>query len=198
MPDVIYSLSVSLDGYVADATGSLEFVHIDEEIHRALNAEQATVGCHVYGRRMWQVMAATWPTWDQNPTATPWEVDWARIWQAMPKVVVSRTLDRVDEPLTELTHDDPAAVVERLKGSVDGDISVGGPTLAARLFEADLIDDVRILVQPVVLGSGLPFFPAGGDRKAFGLVASRSFGGGVMGLHYRRDRAGRRPPMAES
>jgi dihydrofolate reductase len=184
--DVTYSLSVSLDGYVADSAGSLDFVHIDEEIHRAINEEQGGVAMHVYGRRMWELMAATWPTWDRNPAATPWEVEWARIWQAMPKVVVSRTLNAVDQPRTELVREDPADLIERLKPSVDGDISVGGPTLAARLIERDLVDDFRILLQPVTLGAGLPFFPAGVPPRSLELVASRPFASGVVGLRYRR------------
>jgi dihydrofolate reductase len=188
MGEVVYSLSVSLDGYAADATGSLEFVHIDEEIHRAVNAEQSTVGVHIYGRRMWELMAATWPTWDRNPDATPWEVEWARLWQAMPKVVVSRTLDRVDEPRTELVRDDPADVVERLKATTDGDISIGGPTLAGYLIERDLVDDFRLLVQPVTIGAGLPYFPRGVPLRRLELAETRRFESGVLGLRYRRVR----------
>jgi dihydrofolate reductase len=188
MGDVVYSLSVSLDGFVADADGSIDFVHIDEEIHRAINAEQSTVGVHVYGRRMWELMAATWPTRDRDPAAPPWEVDWAHIWQAMPKVVVSHRLDRVDEPRTELVREDPATTVERLKRTTSGDIAVGGPTLVARLLERDLVDDFRLLVQPVTLGAGLRFFPEGGPVRPLQLVEERRFASGVVGLRYLRRR----------
>ena len=188
MGDVVYSLSVSLDGFVADANGSIDFVHIDEEIHRAINAEQSSVGVHVYGRRMWELMAATWPTRDRDPGAPPWEIEWAQIWQAMPKVVVSRTLDRVAEPRTELVREDPATTVERLKATTSSEISVGRPTLVARLLECDLVDDFRLLVQPVTLGAGLRYFPDGGPIRPLRLVEQRPFASGVVGLRYLRRR----------
>jgi dihydrofolate reductase len=188
MGRVIYSLSVSLDGYAAGPDGSLDFVHIDEPIHRLLNDQQATVSVHVYGRRMWETMAATWPTWDRNPAATPWEVEWARIWQAMPKVVVSRTLERVDEPNTELVRDAAADVVRDLRSTLPGEVSVGGPTIAASLIEADLIDELRLLVQPVVLGQGLPYLPREGPRRDVRLLEHAELTGGVTYLRYERRR----------
>jgi len=187
MGNVVYSLNVSLDGFVETVDHSIDWVHIDEEIHRAFNAQQATVGAHLYGRRMWDVMASYWPTADQDPNASPSEVEWALIWQAMPKVVVSRSLDRIDEPNTRLVRGDAADELERLRATIDGDIDVGGPTLAAALIERDLVDDFRLFLNPVTLGAGTPYLPVGMQRQ-MRLVETRPFASRVVYLRYERVR----------
>jgi dihydrofolate reductase len=189
MSKLIYSMSVSLDGYVATRDGSLEFVHVDEELHEAFNEEARSVGTMLFGRRMHELMTSYWPTADSDPSATPAERDFARIWRDKPKVVFSTTLDRV-EWNSRLVRDDPVAEVRRLKSLPDNDMDVGGPTLAAELIRADLVDEFRMYVNPVVLGDGIPFFPRLDRRLELRLLEMRDFAGGVVYLAYERIRAG--------
>ncbi len=183
MGKLIYSMSVSLDGFAATKDHSLDWVHVDEELHEVFNEEARQVGTFLYGRRMWELMSDYWPTGDTDPGATPVERDFARIWRDKPKVVFSRTLDQVDWN-ARLVHDDAVAEVRRLKAASDLDMDVGGPTLAATFLEAGLVDEVRMYVDPVILGGGLPFFPELQQRIRLRLLDTRTFGSGVVALRY--------------
>ncbi len=132
MGKLIYSMSVSLDGFAATKDHSLDWVHVDEELHEVFNEEARQVGTFLYGRRMWELMSDYWPTGDTDPAATPVERDFARIWRQKPKVVFSRTLDQVDWN-ARLVREDAVAEVAQLKASSDQDMDVGGPTLAASI-----------------------------------------------------------------
>jgi len=189
MATVIYSMNVSLDGYVAAPDDSLEFSVVDEEIHRAFEAQEAATSVAVYGRRLWDTMAAHWPTADQNPDASPVEVDYARVWQALRKVVVSRTLTEIEGPNATLVHDDPVTLVRNLRQTTDGIISIAGPTVAASVIEADLIDEYHPYVHPALLGAGKRFLPEGFEMRRLELTETRRFASGVIALRYRRRRS---------
>src|SRR6266516_6413215 len=92
---VIYSMNVSLDGFVETTDRGLDWVIVDEELHTFFNDQARETGAFVYGRRMYEVMADYWPTADENPSAPEYEVDFARIWKRVPKVVFSKTLEHV-------------------------------------------------------------------------------------------------------
>ena len=185
MSKLIYSMSVSLDGFVATLDRSIQFVHVDEELHEVFNEEARSVGTMLNGRRMYELMVAYWPTADQDPAATPAERDFARIWREKPKVVFSHTLDKVDWN-TRVVRGHVVEEVRRLKEQPNNDMDVGGPTLAAPLIAADLIDEYRLYVNPVVLGEGLSYFPRGGRRLDLRLLETRHFDGGVVFLRYER------------
>jgi dihydrofolate reductase len=187
MSKLIYSMSVSLDGFVATPDGSLSFVHVDDELHELFNEEARSVHTMLFGRRMYELLAAYWPTGDQDPAATPAMKDFARIWRDKPKVVFSRTLDKADSK-TRIVRGDAVEEVRRLKARIDNDMDVGGPTLASALIREDLVDEFRMFVNPVVLGAGIPFFPALESPLGLHLVETRKFGGGVMYLRYERAR----------
>lgn len=187
MSKLIYSMSVSLDGFVATVDRSIQFVHVDEELHQVFNEEARSVGTMLNGRRMYDLMVAYWPTADRDPAATPAERDFARIWREKPKVVFSQTLDKVDWN-TRIVRGDVVAEVRRLKEQPDNDMDVGGPTLAASLIAADLVDEYRIYVNPVVLGAGIPYFPALERPLGLRLLDTRRFGGDVVYLRYERTR----------
>ena len=187
MSRLIYSMSVSLDGFVATRDGSLDFVHVDEELHEVFNEEARSVRTMLHGRRMYELMVGYWPTADQDPTATVAERDFARIWRDKPKVVFSNTLEGA-EWNTRLVRGDAVEEVRRLKQEPDNDMDVGGPTLAAALIAADLIDEYRMYVNPVVLGAGIPFFPKLESSLDLRLVDTRRYGGGVVFLRYERQR----------
>jgi dihydrofolate reductase len=184
MGRLIFSMSVSLDGFVDTPAHSLDWVRVDEELHRVFNEESRTVGTSLYGRRMYELMTGYWPTAERDPDGTPATIEFARIWQATPKVVFSRTLESVAHG-ARLVRDDAVAEVARLKADADFDMDVGGPTLAGALIAAGLVDEYRLYVHPVVLGAGTRFFPALVDRVELELLETRTFGSGVVRLSYR-------------
>jgi len=183
MGRLIYSMSVSLDGFVETPSRSLDWQLVDEELHSLFNDHAREVTTSLYGRRMYELMMAYWPTAATDPSATPVEVEYAGIWRDIPRVVFSTTLERVD-PNSRLVREDPASEVARLKAPQDVVMDVGGPTLAATLIRAGLIDEYRVFVHPVILGAGTPFFPALEDQIGLRLLETRTFSSGVVYLRY--------------
>jgi dihydrofolate reductase len=184
---LIYSMSVSLDGFVETPARSLDWVLVDEELHAFFNDEARAMSAFLYGRRMYQLMVDYWPTAEADPSATPAMREFARIWRDKPKVVFSGTLEEVGWNSRLVSHD-AAVEVTRLKAQPGFDMDVGGPAFAATLMRAGLIDEVRIFVHPVILGAGTPFFPALDDRIGVRLHETRTFGSGVVYLRYETPR----------
>lgn len=187
MSKLVYSMSVSLDGFVARPDGSLDFVRVDEELHQFFNDEARPLGTMLHGRRMYELMAGYWPTADQLPDASPIEKDFSRIWREKPKVVFSKTLTEVAWN-SRLVRGGVVDEVRRLKQQPDNDMDVGGPTLAAELIRADLVDEYGMAVNPIVLGAGIPYFPALDKLLELRLVETRKFANGVLYLRYERAR----------
>ena len=183
MGRLIYSMSVSLDGFVETPSRSLDWVLIDEELHSVFHDEAREMSAFLYGRRLYELMIDYWPTAEADPAATPAMREFARIWTDKPKIVFSRTLERV-EWNSRLVRDDAAEEVAQLKAQPGFDMDVGGPTLASTLLRAGLVDEVRLFVHPVILGAGTPFFPAQDDRIGLNLLGTRTFGSGVVYLRY--------------
>jgi dihydrofolate reductase len=179
---VIYSMGVSLDGYVTGPSGEIDWTMPDEELHRFHNERVRELGTQLCGRRLYEEMRY-WDTPDAD-AAAPVAREFAGIWRALPKVVFSRTLQAV-EGNARLARDGVAAEVARLKCEPGGDIGVGGAELAACLVELGLVDEYQLFVYPIVLGGGTRFFPAGTDRTDLELVETRTFGSRVVYLHYR-------------
>ena len=181
---VTYGMMVSLDGFVARPDGALDWVLIDEELHTFINDQERETGLYVYGRSLYEVMRY-WQTADQDPTILDFERGFAHIWQAKPKIVFSSTLEEV-EGNTQLIRKDAVAEIRRLKQAPGGSIDVGGPTLAAALIQHDLIDEYKLFLNPVILGEGIPFLPAGVTTRHLKLVETRPFQSGVVYLRYQR------------
>jgi len=183
MGRLIYGMSVSLDGFVETPTRSLDWVRVDEELHAFFNDQAREMSASLYGRRMYELMAAYWPTAGSDPSATPAELEFASLWRDLPKIVFSRTLEAVDGN-SRLVRGDVVEEVSRLKAQPGYDMDVGGPTIAAPLIRAGLVDEFRLFVQPVVLGGGTPFFPDMANRIDVELRETRTFGSGVVYLRY--------------
>jgi dihydrofolate reductase len=180
---VIYSMGVSLDGFIADPDGRISVVP-DEELHRFHNEQARATGVHVYGRRLYEVMRA-WDTWaEENPSAPEHELEFARIWSETPKVVFSHTLGELGPGATPASGD-AAETVAELKREVEGDIAVGGADLASTFMERGLVEEYQPVVHPVVAGGGTPYLPPLGTRLELTLVESRVFGSGAVYLRYR-------------
>jgi dihydrofolate reductase len=182
MGKLIYSLSVSLDGFVESSSRSLDWAEIDEELHSFFNDQSRGISASLYGRRMYELMFGYWPKAETDPTSTPVEIEFAGIWKRIPRIVFSTTLNEVD-PGSRLVRTDPAEEVARLKAQ-PGDMDVGGPTLASTLMRASLIDEYRLFVHPMILGAGTPFFAALDARIPLRLLETRTFGSGVVYLRY--------------
>ena len=183
MRRLVYSMAVSLDGFVEGPGRELDWSTPDEELHRFWNDQARATTTALYGRRLYELMAGFWPTADADPAAPPTIAEFAGLWRVMPKVVFSSTLEEVGWN-SRLVRGDVAAEVERLKSEPGGDMEVGGPTLAAALIARGLVDEFGLVVHPVVLGAGTPFFPSLERRLALRLLDSRRFASGVVYLRY--------------
>ena len=183
MRKLIYSMTVSLDGFIAGPGGDISWSAPDEELHRFHNDEVRELGAHLLGRRLYETMVY-WETADEDPGAGDIVREFALIWQALPKVVFSRTLDSVEGANATLAHDDLRAELSSLQESVRGDIAVGGAELAGEAIRLNLIDEYRLFVHPVAGGGGIPFFPRD-HRVDLELVETRTFSSRVVYLRYR-------------
>jgi len=184
MRKLIYSMGVSLDGFIAGPHGEIDWSAPDEELHRFHNRQARELGAQLCGRRLYEAMLP-WETFEGGASAGEPELEFARIWQALPKVVFSTTLDRV-EGNARLATDGVADEVARLKEQPGGDLDVGGAGLASTCTRLGLVDEYRLFVSPVVLGGGTPYFPALAERIGLELVETRTFGSRVVYVRYRR------------
>jgi dihydrofolate reductase len=183
MPTLIYSMSVSLDGHIAGPDGAIDWAAPDEELMRFHNEQSRELTAHLTGRGLYEDMLG-WETAEQTRT-DPLELEFARIWKAIPKVVFSATLTTVAGNARLVRRDVEAEVAELKNQPGAGLVSVGGARLAASLAEKDLIDEYRLFVNPVVLGGGTPFFPPLPKRLDLELIETRTFSQ-VVYLRYRR------------
>ena len=184
MGNVIYSMGVSLDGFIAGPNGEIDWSAPDEELHRFHNQQARELGAHLCGRRLYEVMTF-WETADQNPSAAEHELEFARIWKNLPKIVFSTTLSEV-EGNARLAREGVAEEIAKLRDQTGKDLAVGGAGLASTCIELSLVDEYRLFVSPVVLGGGTPYFPALEERTNLELVETRTFGSRVVYLRYRR------------
>ena len=177
---MIYSMNVSLDGFIAGPRGEIDWSAPDDELHRFHNDQVRELGAHLCGRRLYEVMRY-WDTADEDPSLGETETEFAQIWQQLPKVVFSTTLDRV-EGNARLATGGVADELARLKEETDRDIAVGGAGLASSLVELGLVDEYRLFVSPVVLGGGTPYFPPLERRIELKLLETRTFASRVVFL----------------
>lgn len=185
MSKVVYWMSVSLDGFVETRDRNIDWTAPDEELHGFFNDEARKLGAFLHGRRMYELMAAYWPTADESPSASPQIADFSRIWKSKPKVVFSRTLRKV-EWNSRIAGDDIAREIRTLKQNLDGDMALGGAGIAATFMQLGLIDEYLLFVRPVVLGGGTPYFSPIDHALSLRLVESRAFQKSVMMLRYQR------------
>jgi dihydrofolate reductase len=177
---LIYSAIASLDGYVEDEHGKFAWAEPDEEVHAFVNDLERPVGMYLYGRRMYETMAA----WETIADGPPYVRDYAEIWRAAEKVVYSRSLEAVSSARTRIERDFNPVEVRRLKQSAGADITVGGAELAGQAIGAGLIDEYRLFVVPVLVGGGKRAFPDGVPLELERLE-SRPFESGVDFHRYR-------------
>jgi dihydrofolate reductase len=181
---LIYSMGVSLDGFIAGPAGEIDWSAPDEELHRFHNQQARETAVDLYGRRLYDVMTF-WETADERPSAPEHVLEFARIWKDTPKIVFSTTLEKV-EGNARLVREGAGEEVARLKEQQGGDLAVGGAGLASTFMKLGLIDEYRLFVSPVVLGAGTPYFPALDERINLELVETRTFASRVVYVRYQR------------
>lgn len=182
MAKLIYNTMSSLDGFSADVHGNFDFAMPDAEVHSFVNELSRPIGTYLFGRRMYEVM--TW--WDgENDLAAmpPYIQDFAELWAAADKVVYTRTLTQASGPRTFIERRFDAHTVEKLKATAPHDIGIGGPTLASHALRAGLVDEIQLLLSPVIIGGGLHVFPAD-VRLELELIDERRFASGVVYVAY--------------
>jgi dihydrofolate reductase len=183
MRSVTYSMSMSADGYIAGPDGGFDW-GLPDDVFRFWIDEIREVGVHLLGRRLYETMLY-WETADQDRSLGEPELEWAALWKPLPKVVFSTTLSAV-QGNARLASGSVAEEIERLRAEPgEGDIAIGGATLAVDAAASGLIDEYRVMVYPVLVGGGIPYFPQQERRVDLELVETRTFSSRVVYLRYR-------------
>ncbi len=182
---LVYSMGVSADGFISDREGDFGWGVPDEEQFRFHLEEVSRLGAILMGRRLYETMLV----WETDPAMRRDEVDnaFADVWSALPKVVFSRTLDRV-EGNARLAERPLAEEVAAALGATDTEVEIGGADLAAQAIGLDLVDELRMFRSPIVVGGGTPFLPPVAEPLELELVETRTFGSRVVFERYRRAR----------
>jgi dihydrofolate reductase len=180
---LIYTAITSLDGFVEDEDGGFGWARPDEDVHAFVNDLERPAGTHLYGRRMYDTMAG-WEAAHTQPGQSAATLDYARIWQAAEKIVYSTTLRTASTARTRIERRFDPEAVSQMKQAASANLAIGGANLAGQALKAGLIDELHLLINPVVVGGGKAALP-GHVRADLDLLAERRFGNGVVHLHYR-------------
>ena len=183
MRKLTFGMNVTLDGYTAAPGDDLGWSGPGDELFQFWSDRVGATGLALYGRRLWEDMSSHWPTADQQPGVTPAQIEFARRWMEMPKVVFSSTPREVDWNARLFTGD-AVTEITRLKAEDGGPMDVAGATLAAAAMRAGLIDEYVLVTAPVLVGDGTPFFTALDNWVNLRLVEARTFPGGVLLTRY--------------
>lgn len=182
MGKLIYAANISLDGFLEDETGSLDWSVPDEEVHAFWNEHERHIGTSLYGRRMYETMSV-WESDDwltDEPTVVR---EFAEVWRDAAKVVYSTSLAEVSTARTRIERRFEPEAVRWFKETSGSDLSIGGAEIAAEAFRHGLVDECVLMLCPVLLGGGKPALP-GGVRLDLELLDHRRFDSGVVCLRY--------------
>ena len=182
MAKLIYFMFTSLDGYTEDAQGDFGWSMPDETVHAFVNEIAASQGTCLYGRRMYEMMIY-WETAHTEPNQPAVILDFARYWQAAEKIVFSRTLAEPRTARTRIEREFDPEMIRRLKAETEKDMSIDGPELAGQAIKAGLVDEILMIVCPVIVGGGKRFLPDGA-RVNLQLLEERRFENGMVFLRY--------------
>jgi dihydrofolate reductase len=187
MRRVTYAMGVSLDGYIVGPDGGFDWTTPDPDVFRFWIEDIRAVDVHLLGRRLYETMLY-WETAEQQGSLDEAELEWVALWNPLPKVVFSTTLKAV-EGNARLLSGGLVEEIQRLRAEPgEGEIAIGGATLAAQVAAAGLIDEYRAMVHPVLVGGGTPFFPRSEQRVDLELVETRTFNSKFVYLRYQVQR----------
>jgi len=172
---------ISLDGYMNDADGNFDWAEPSDDEHLFVNNLQRNLGAHIYGRKLYETMRVWQDIGPDDESAVMG--DYGTIWRGVDKVVVSTTLGEVTTPRTELRRDLDPDWLAQYKEGIDGDITIGGPTLAAYAIRAGLVDDFHVFINPIIVGGGTRWLPDG-YRADLKQTDEHRFDNGVVYVAY--------------
>ena len=188
MGNLIYLMNVSLDGFVETPARSTDWTTADDELLRWFSQQSRQVSAFLYGRLLYEVMAAYWPHAESDPAATEPMLEYAEVWLRTPKIVFSSTLEDVGWN-SRLVRGDPVGELAHLRTEFDGNMSVGGPRLASAFIARDLVDEYQLVVHPVAIGAGTPYFPPLDRTLRLRPTGSHRFTSGAFYIGYSRIRS---------
>ncbi len=183
MGNITYMMMASLDGFVEDREGSIEWVLIDEELHRFVNDWTRASSALLFGRKMYQLMMEFWPTADEDPANPDFVREYSTIWKSKPKYVFSKTTGQVEGDGHVITGN-LTEEVGRLKTQYVGDLMLGGPGIAAEFMRLGLVDEYQVYMNPIILGGGKPMYPQLEQPVHLRLAETHAFKSGVTFLRY--------------
>lgn len=183
MAKLIYTAIASLDGYIEDSSGSFTWAEPDEEVHRFANDLDRSVGRFLYGRRLYETMVF-WEDPGNLAGGPDYVHEYGRIWRNTDKVVFSRSLESASSERTRIEREFDPELIRRWKSESDVDLSIGGAELAGLALRAGLVDDVHLLLAPILVGGGKRALPDAITQK-LELVDLRRFSSGFVHLGYR-------------
>jgi dihydrofolate reductase len=193
MRKIISLIHLSLNGFTSGPNGELDWIAYDQELEQDSHSLHELTDAVIWGRKTYELMVSYWPAVPSDPSSTPAELQHARYLDAVTKIVVSRTLERVawdNAQNTVLIKDHIAEEINAIKQQPGKDIwFLGSPTLARTFIELDLIDEYRININPTVLGEGKAFFADITRSFPLKLLASKTLQSGVVALRYEPDRS---------
>ncbi len=183
----VYGMNVSLDLLIEQVpgdNGAGEWLRIDEELHREWNELDKSLALLVQGRILYEVMEEAWPRARADASLPDYMHEYAEMWTAKPKVLVSRTRHSADHNTRIIGGEDAVEQLAALRADTDGAVGVGGATLATQLLRAGLLDELVIATHPAILGFGRPLFDDYDRPVDLDLLAQKSFSSGVTMHHY--------------
>ena len=175
----VYWMNVSLDLLIehrADEDGGGDWLRIDERLHREFNKRADRLTVLVQGRRIFEIMEDFWPAASEDPTMPEHVREYGRIWMTKPKILVSDTRTTNAPNTTTIGGSDTIGRLQALREQTQGDIGVGGATLATHLLEARLLDELLLFTHPSILGSGRPLFDRSIDPIELELIEQARYG----------------------
>ena len=185
MRNIISLAHISLDGFLATRAGDMDFIVFNDELADHTYPLIDNVDLAVYGRVTYQMMESYWPTAGDAADASDHTQSHSRWYKSVKKLVASRTLARSPDPTVRVVGDDIVSALRAEKQKAGGDIMVfGSPSLTRALDAADLVDEWRLTLQPVILGDGLSLFGKREHRAQLELRSAKTFSTGVIAAHY--------------
>ena len=184
MRKVVYGYNVSLDGFIEDRDGTIEWTEPGPELHRWFNESERNTDLQMYGRRLWETMKV-WADMLGDESLPPEMQEYAELWNKTPTLVFSRTMTEAPPGVRLLREVDPEEI-RRMKAERGGDISIGGAEIAAEFLRLGLVDEVMVAIHPVILGGGAKrMIPELADATKLALVESQVLDGRYVAMRYR-------------
>jgi len=185
MRKLVLFIHTSLDGFVTNSNGEMDWIHVDDEIFDYAGNRTDHSDTALYGRKTWEMMDAYWPTAADQPNAGKHEKHHSKWYKQVPKVVLSKTLKGKNLKNVTIVSDNLKEEIERLKQADGKEIVIfGSPSASHALMEHNLIDEYWLFVNPVLIGNGIPLFKNIQQKTQLRLVKAHPFSSGVVCLHY--------------